>query len=458
MKILNKIRETGLIFAIIAFTPIFKIWIPVSASQGSVSFGLSELYILLFSAYLIYLLATKKYVLEGLSKNIFFFVIISGVISALIAGIHIIKGQSVFEFIGVIRNLYACSIIYFLYDANKISRKELLNGIMIFIMLMSVSVFYTSVVISLRLDVPKLIYPDNSYIAVAGIALLPFVSNKLNWTLFSKITMVLSTTLAVCSSLLKGSRAAWTLSVFLVLAIFIIMFIKKHKMAWRLILVSVMSSAVIIFSFLAFSNSANVRAGMFRASPLIRNMVSTLYDLKEYEEPDNNDFNNIDYSAEVKSPEDLQNIVSATNGSGMRSNSVRSSAWKAFIKEIEKSPLIGSGARFVEITDHFGNTMLVNSHNFILEIASLLGIIGIIAYLSLIVFVLTKLIFKGKLTWDEKIILLLTIGTIFMFALVQPAISGGITSNIIIWSVLAYMLSLAKERGQTKTEEVVWNN
>ena len=458
MKTLKKIRETGLLFAIIAFTPILKIWIPVSASQGSVSFGLSEIYIILFSAYLAYLLLKKKYILEGVSKKIFILILIAGSVSLAISAVHILRGKSVFEFVGAIRNLYACALIYFLYDAKKLQKKELLNGLMIFVLLMSASVFYTTVVYILQLDIPQFLYPDSGYIAVAGIALLPLLAKELKWTLFSKIAMALNIVLALSSSLLKGSRAAWTLSILLLAASFAIMLIKKEKKVVMTTIASVLTSAVLVFSFVTFSGSSLVRAGVFRSSPIIRKItmiyLDNKYDINHISPMSDkgDDINVTDFPDEVTSPDDLQNIISASSGSGKRSNTIRTNAWKAFIGEIKKSPLIGAGLRFLEVKDTFGTVMLVNSHNFILEIASLLGLIGVGAYLLVLAFILVRLIIYKGLFWNEKLLLLLSVGTIFVFAMVQPAISGGITSNILLWSIFAYMLTLAKERNQKQLE------
>lgn len=442
-KIISLFRDKGIIFAILIFSTKYKIQLPSSASQGKISVGVTELIILFCAVYLLYLLLKKEYILRGIAKKIFNICWISIMISISVCSIHvIIQGKSIVEFVGVLRNLYACVLIYFLADAEKIRKEEIVNGIALFIVFMTFVTFYNSLAIKSTLELPDYSYSDSRYLTAAGSIWLPYVAYRNREDKFSMVLLYIDWIFLLPSILLVGSRAVWIVTVCMLFGAFVCMFVKR---AWKNIkhmMISLVAGMTMICMLMSTIGTPTMLVSIFRAS----NIIQTVYVYgsglgKAYKAVDEQEIlESAVLPTDINSTDSVLQTAVTAEGSGKRSDSVRSMAWKLFGQKIAQHPIIGFGERFVETEGQGAYVQKINAHNFLIEIAALMGIVGILAYLILLIFVYVYIMFKMKIGWLEKTIVIFFSAAIYTFAMVQPVITGGITCDIFVWSIISFAL------------------
>lgn len=439
--VFNCMREYGVFFVICAICTNYVIRIPIkSASQGVVSFGFTEIFVLFGALYLFFLLLSQKYVLKGISKKIFILLFCSCAISVGVCLWHVVvQGKSIIEYVGVLRNLYTCALIYFLADAKKINVNGIINGLAILVTIMTAIMFYNALVINVGYKVEPISYADYSYISVAGFALITLLAYK-NRTRFTMLLLYINGILIIPGTLLTGSRAAWLLVVMVISTLLFCLIIKRIGKKVFHFIIALLLGAVLTVGVTVSLNTVGMQASIFRASAGIRNLVVSISGENLSQVTDEKIMQTADLPQKINSSKDVLNVAIASKGSGARSNSIRGEAWTAFGEKIRQNPIAGFGERFVQIENAYGNKISINAHNFVLEIAALMGGLGVIAYIGLMLFIYAYIVFKVKTNWFDKIAVLVFSGVIFLFAFVQPAITGGIACNIVIWSVVTWCI------------------
>lgn len=446
-EIWTKLRESGILFAIIVWSTYCVISIPINATQGKVSFGFAEIIILLLGIYEFILLCRKKYILTGLAKKVFIVVAAACAISLVICGIHVVlHGKSLFEFVGILRNLYACALIFFAVDAGILNKEEVLNGLVLLVFVAEIVALIITIANNiLGVYLPDL-FADHRFVAVAGVALIPYAVLKgkspkllyLHWGMIISIVM------------LGGRRTETAIAFGLMILMYFCMLLKKNKDIIRLfvranvlgVVLTIVLSVVLIFGF----DSGMAKVHLFRSVPgLVR-----IFNKTEIQEGQGNH---------------VSEAMQSGLESGERSNSVRVVLWSAFGERIRQSPLIGTGERTIRINMKTalemlgglslgyddGEEQVMVAHNFIIELMSVEGVLGFLAYAGLMLYLYGNVLIRFKMDWIEKVCVFAFTGTFYVFALVQPAVTGGITSNIYIWSFLGYIF--AENRNREKLKE-----
>lgn len=442
-----KLRENGVLFAVIVWSTYCVISIPINATQGKVSFGFAEIIILLLGMYELILLCRRKYILTGLAKKVFMVVAAACAVSLVICGIHVVLyGKSLFEFIGILRNLYACALIFFAVDAGILGKEEVLNGLALLVFVSEIVALITTVANNiLGVYLPDL-FADHRFVAVAGVALIPYVVLKGK----SPKLLYVHWGLIISNVMLGGRRTETAVTFGLMILMYICMLLKRNKEIVRLfvranilgIALAIVLSTVLIFGF----DSGMAKVHLFRSVPgLVR-----IFDKADVRD-DQGDHVNEAMKSGIES--------------GERSNSVRFVLWSAFGERIRQSPLIGTGERTIRINLKTalemlgglslgyddGEEQVMVAHNFIIELMSVEGVLGFLAYAGMMLYLYGNVLIRFKMDWIEKVFVFAFTGTFYVFALVQPAVTGGIASNIYIWSFLGYIF--AENRNREKLKE-----
>ena len=444
-------RKNGVLFAIIVWSTYLVLPIPVSATQGKISFGLTEIIILLLGMYELILLCRQKYILKGLYRKIFIAVAAACAVSLAICMVHVLlHGKSLFEFVGILRNLYACALIFFAVDAGILDKEEVLNGLVLLVFISEIIALTTTIANNILGTYLPAIFADHRFVAVAGVALIPYAVLKGR----SPKLLYLSWGLILPNVMLCGRRTETAAAFGLMILMYLCMLFKKNKTILRMfvranILGIVLTIALSIILILGFE-SGMAEVHLFRSMPGLVQIV--------------NKTNPHNGGNESQVNEAMQQGIE----SGERSNSVRFVLWGAFGERIKESPLIGTGERTIRINMKTalellgglslgyddGEEQVMVAHNFIIEMLSAEGVIGFLAYAAMMLYLYGNVLIRFKMDWLEKLFVLVFTGTFYVFGLVQPSISGGITSNIYIWSFLGYIY--AENRDREKLKEAEW--
>jgi len=127
------------------------------------------------------------------------------------------------------------------------------------------------------------------------------------------------------------------------------------------------------------------------------------------------------------------------------SDSFRMTIWSESARVISDNLLLGAGVRFVEVPFLFDTdvnnytTRISMPHNFILETGLLMGIPGIIAYLTLLGFAFVPIVFfRGNLKLHQKLDLILICFVCFGFGFIQPVLTSGPMLGALLWFVYGW--------------------
>ncbi|MCM1559168.1 MAG: O-antigen ligase family protein [Butyrivibrio sp.] len=336
-------------------------------------------------------------------------------------------GKSPFEFVGVLRNLYACALIFFAVDAGILGRKEILNGLVLLVFISEIIALATTMADCILGDYLPDYFADHRFVACAGVVLIPYAVLKAGRS--PKLVLVYWG-LIVPNVLLCGRRTETTVVFGLMILMYLCMLFKKNKemirlFAWANVLgvvLTIILSIVLIRGF----DSWMAWIHLFRGMPWLAHII----------------------------PDDwIRGAMRLAMESGQRSNAVRAVLWSAFWERIRQSPLIGVGERTIRIDMEtalkmlgglslgydIGEEQVMVAHNFILELMSVEGVLGLLAYAGMMFYLYFNVLIRFKMDWLEKFVCFAFTGTFYAFALVQPSVTGGITSNIYIWSFLGYI-------------------
>ena len=460
LKIINiwsLFRENGVILAFVLLSSGIRFFLPTTATAGRVSVSLMELFIIIFSLLMFHKIVAKKYHMSVFVKRVFLIGAVALFLSIIVSGIHVIYfGRSPIEFIGVLRNLYACILILLYVDSKTVSKNELINALYLFIgtagtwALLRVLVFlFTSNIL------PNLAV--SMYVVAPSVPILLYLYSKAKCNKIHAFVIFISVSATVLHSITFGLRAVGLVGALSLVAAIIIAIIFLSKREKRLITYSIFISVLLVVMALFTPNGRVVRVGVFRAFPFILNIVQMAGGIETMPEITFGLEEFIPSLQEEAPMRDDETISILDDALIMRANAMRSSAqrvaiFRAFYNDIrDTSFIIGSGQRFTTVYFDFIHDDLAtfslpaNAHNFIIEITALFGLIGLIGYFSLMAFIFYNITFRIKMQISSKLVIWITGLFVYAIALLQPAIVGGMESNILIWVAISIVYILNKK-------------
>ncbi len=427
----NKLRRTGAVFAAMMMLTAFKISFPVpGASQGSVSVGVTDLLILVAVTVLLYRLLTRRWRLRGDALRLFLVAAVAVGLTGAAAAVHVLRGSSPVEFIGAARNLYACVVIWFLVDSEAMSKEELGNGLVFFCCAECAMLAY-SVVSSYSLGaLPEYTFPDCLYVSTAGVAVMIWFSSRESAAHWRRVLAVIYTGVVLALGCAAASRTAVILVMFALLCGCVLLWRRYGKKLLKA-LGGALLCALMCAAALTVYNPIYSVSSLAKAVPGARQVLLSVAGIDA-------DANYTQVLPEnIDSIEELLQTVAVSQGSAARSTATRSAIWQKMIEEALKSPLIGSGLRFVDIPTDDGGTVSANAHNFLIEIFSLFGVVGLLCYAALMCFALRMVMKKLPRGSGNGRFFLLASFTIYVFACLQPTLSGGILTDVLQWGLIA---------------------
>jgi len=115
------------------------------------------------------------------------------------------------------------------------------------------------------------------------------------------------------------------------------------------------------------------------------------------------------------------------------SNDVRGAIQQEAIDQIRKHPWTGIGRPNV-YAERYGNYQ--SAHNFLLEYALCFGLPGLAICLTLLLIPLYYFLFRTKLSFKIKVMILLIYSAVLLFSFVQPLITTKYTISVILWAMV----------------------
>ncbi|WP_263770083.1 O-antigen ligase family protein [Propionivibrio soli] len=457
-KLYEQSRVNGLFISLIVLLCNIKFGVEIPASQNTGHVGFSELFILLGLCFVLRLVYKKQYVFTETSRKIFLLTLIASAVFIVIAGYHVLlNNRSVYEFIGVFRNIYGCMVLFFLIDARILKKEELVSGFFCIAVLYSLSVLSVVVYNAYLFDLHQyesfrwgrlIIFEDDLTILGALMVMCLFFVSGEGFTKSKLAKTVFILASALISAAASGSRSQATP----IMVLFILLpFVFIYRNGIRIIRLQILSLLVAAISLVCISmtcpNQNYLFLEFFRGNPFIIDVVSRIEGGKRY---------NTEELAKKfgMGADDLDKHVSVTDlmyhgsSSAARSSVYRVELLKADLKILADSPVLGTGQRVRSQTYLNGQTHdFYTPPNFMLHISLLAGIPSILGYLALVGFIFVTLIFtKNGLFLYEKLVLLGASMPIFGMSMFHDGLAGGALLNFTLWLIVSYMFLVYKER------------
>lgn len=457
-RLYEQSRMNGYLITVILLLCSFKFRFEVAASQKTVNFGFSEVFLLIGMGLLLYLIQTKQYLFTITTKKIFFLTIISCSIFLAISGYHVIfNNESVYEFIGVFRNIYGCMVLFFLIDAGIFKKQEISNGIVNLALIYSLSVLSVVIYNAYFFDLHEyesyrwsrfiMLEDDLTILAALTVMCVWFLSRGgVTKTQLIKTVFILATVLIGAMECGERSQTMPVLTLFILLPFF---FININSL--QIIKIQVISLLVAVMAFgcisLTSPNSNYLSLKLFRGNPLIIETSILFSGLKgptTEELAKNYGMRADDLDKKTRVTE----LIYDGSSSAARSSVFRKSLIIEDLKILADSPFVGTGKRVrsqAYLNDHVND--FYTPPNFILHIALLAGVPSALGYIMLIGFVLSTLVFAKKgLHLNEKLILMLALMPIFLLSMFHDGLAGGALLNIVLWLIVSYFFLVYKQR------------
>lgn len=457
-KLYERSRINGLFIAVIVLLCNIKVSLEIPASQKTVYVGFSEVFICFGICLILYLAYKKQYIPTRTSRTICFLTAIACAVFLVIAGYHVLlKNKSVYEFVGVFRNIYGFVVLFLLMDARILKKEELVSGIFNIAVLYSLSVLSVVVYNAYVFDLHQyesyrwgrfIVFEDDLTILGALLAMCLYLVSGENFTKGQLAKTVFILASALISAAESGSRSQATP----IIVLFILLpFVFIHRNSIRIIKLQVLSLLVAAISLASIlitcPNKNYMGLEFFRGTSSIIEAARGIRGGEKYttEEVAKKFGMGADDLHKKVSVTDLMNSGSS---SAARSSVYRVELMKDDLEILADSPVLGTGQRVrsqVYLDGHVNN--FYTPPNFILHISLLAGIPSILGYLTLIGFIYTTLIFtKSGLFLYEKLVLLLASMPIFGMSMFHDGLAGGALVNFILWLIISYMFLVYKER------------
>lgn len=370
--------------------------VPISGTSQS-TVGLC-----VFDIIFIFLVTSRyKYLIRSKYVTCLKWSVLNICVGGVIALLHFIfNHRSPVEFIGIIRNLYFYSAIYCVFSC--ICNKKQINTALTYFFFINTSMFlFTAIVANIAAEYVCVhsLFPDHWYVAVCGLFYLPFYSQV------NKRLVILNQVSVISAALLVGSRMAFIISTTSVVFLLLYALCDKsfeYKKKWAVFVVSGVGCVLVLCA--SCLDDHLVKARCQRAG----NVISLVYLM-------------------VNGAKSETGFI---NESHVRSDLYRNRYKSLVMESVKCHPFFGEGKRIIE--DLCGNKLYI--HNFMYQIMYTFGIPYLMLYLCTVLY-LFRGILLNKECVQSKMGYLLSIGVLYTFALVQPSVTGGPVSNIVIWLI-----------------------
>ncbi|ABX43847.1 O-antigen ligase family protein [Lachnoclostridium phytofermentans] len=414
MKIFNNIFSlrhiTAKLLFILVFSSTFYSILPDKID--TVIIFLPQLVLCLLALYILYKFFKKEYISLKTSKRIlnltlflFFYYLFLCVYR------YFTGGNAIQSFYHVV-TLFSAIVFYFLIETEIQNIRDIHFDVLFIITLINI----LQVIVSIYLGSIRFSFVLQNimvYISCANL-MVPFLFYILRYSKKNviKYLSIINLIIIFIANIASGSRTALVI-VLLSFIISIIINIDKSKkfICQCAIILSISISLIAIFYKI---NYMDIRTSILRQTiTYIDKIPSNNTTTSTTNEPENNSSND-DESYK-------QYVLEGINSS----NSVRSDLWNKSFSEISKDPLFGTGNIVFETT-YLDQIVMQGSHNFILESILIFGSIGGILYLIILVLPVISIVlysFKNKVKIRLICTFILSLGSLFIIALVQPILT-----------------------------------
>lgn len=365
--------------------------------------------VLLFSLYW-----KKGYRPKGSTKGLLLTITIFAVYYVLITGYRFISGGNAMQSLHTAIITFTSVVPFFLIDAEIIKRKNAFIDLIIVFTVINMLQLITGLIGGSIRQSPVLqnimVYDTIMIFMVPWFFYIAQHTKELKisslWELLCWLNLLCSLIFITAS----GSRSGMIIMAFTFLISMIINFKRKNKFLLKCmtLCIAVASIIVTLYSY----NIMDFKLGITRQKLALLNESSEyVTTLKGAGIENDAEDGAMEYEKFVK--------TSITS-----SDDIRGILWEESIREIKKSPFLGTGTMLFEI-EYFDAKLLQGSHNIILESSLAFGVIGMVIFFIMIIipiiYILLPIIrFKMKVAWREAFNYMLSMITIFMMAMVQP--------------------------------------
>lgn len=365
--------------------------------------------VLLFSLYW-----KKNYCPKGAMKGLLFTITIFAVYYILITGYRLISGGNAMQSLHTAIITFTSIVPFFLIDAGIIKKKNaLIDIIIVFTVINMLQLIIGLVGGSIRLS-PVLqnimVYDTIMLFMLPWFFYIAQHRQELKLSSFWELLCWLNILFSLIFITASGSRSGMIIMAFTFLISMIINFKRKNKFLVKC--VSLCIGAASIMVTLYSYNIMDSKLGITRQKLALINESSEFVTTLEGSGIEN-------HAGDVAT--EYENFVKTSITS---SDDIRGLLWEESIREIKKSPFLGTGTMLFEV-EYFDAKLLQGSHNIILESSLAFGVIGMVIFFIMIItpvicILLPIIRFKMKVAWREVACYMLSMITIFMMAMVQP--------------------------------------
>lgn len=424
---------SAIILSIVVLTTTFVTYLPDKLDM--IAIYMPQLIMCLYAVFLLVLYLRKSYCPKYAAKGLFVIIVTFSVYYVFITGYRFISGGNPMQSAHTAIITFTSVILFFLVDTNIIDKKEALTDlIIVFTAINIMQVIMGFVIGSIRSSTVLqniMVYDSVMLLMVPCLFYITQNMRKLKltrvWGILSWINLFFILIFIPAS----GSRSG----IIMLFVTFLLSMIINYRRNTRFlikctilyILVAIIIFVLYSYNMMDFKTAAMRQMLIFSDEPDEQAQVVT----KDEEEAINDFIDNEkrEHQKFVKS-----GITSSDN--------VRSILWDKSIEELRKSPILGTGIMLFEM--QYGDTKLFQgSHNIILETSLAFGMIGMIIFFIMLgtpvsFILLFPIRYKSKTLIREILNYILSIGNIFVMAMVQPVFIMALPV-MLIWLITGIM-------------------
>lgn len=417
MKIFNNIFSlkhiTAKLLFILIFSSTFYFLLPDKID--TIIIFLPQLVLCLLALFILYKLIKKKYIPLKKSKRILNLTLFLFFYYLFLTFYRYFSGGNAIQSFYHVITLFTAIVFYFLIETEIQNIRDIHFDVLFIITLINI----LQVIVSIYLGSIRFSFVLQNimvYISCTNL-MVPFLFFILRYSEKNviKYLSIINLIIIFIANIASGSRTALVV-VLLSYFISIIINIDKSKkfICQCAIILSISISLITIFYKI---NYLDIRTSILRQTITYTEKISS-------NNSTTNTTTNTTNESENNSRDDesyKQYVLEGINSS----NSVRSDLWNKSFSEISKDPLFGTGNIVFE-TKYLDQIVMQGSHNFILESILIFGSIGGILYLIILVLPVILIVlysFKNKVNIRLICNFILSIGSLFVIALVQPILT-----------------------------------